>query len=444
MAAWTSLLPEKTCLVVGEGAALVALVAAVLRQIGLKRVQECLDPASAPGLLAEEPSSFVVCVDAAPHAASAAVRTIRRSGIPGAEEVPIVFLSRELSRSVIDRALDDGATTLATLPVTARRMLRCATSALEDERPFVKTSGHVGPCRRKEAREDGAGPWRRSGDSPLGKAARPFAASSKPALPASPPTAVPASSARSAASAPAPPPHARPGQERAASAQEAPILRHVPPAAEPVFFPGRRAPQEDRIVASMKRIGELIDSLRADHAAEGNEASQVEIRSAMDEAAERLVNLMELAASREGVGAFAAELVSVRTRFLGVVEALAETRLRELSLRIRRQIESAGVVLGRGEEFAGKLDQIEAMLLFSAGRDGPSLRLELLLEGAWEGVMGVLKEEEAFALPEFSDVKRKAVVERRRRSAGVFDASGSGAAAGGGGRRNARRPGGHV
>jgi len=31
--------------------------------------------------------------------------------------------------------------------------------------------------------------------------------------------------------------------------------------------------------------------------------------------------------------------------------------------------------------------------------------------------MGVLKEEEAFALPEFSDTKRKAVVERRRRSA---------------------------
>ena len=71
---------------------------------------------------------------------------------------------RDISKRVCE-ARDAGVTEFIVKPVTANSVLSRMQAVIFKPRPFVKSEGYNGPCRRRVNDPKFAGPYRRAGDS---------------------------------------------------------------------------------------------------------------------------------------------------------------------------------------------------------------------------------------------------------------------------------------
>ena len=76
--------------------------------------------------------------------------------------LPIIMLTAYSEPSKVAAARDAGATEFCVKPITAAEVLRKISEVVERPRPFVRTAGFFGPCRRRREDATYTGPERRA------------------------------------------------------------------------------------------------------------------------------------------------------------------------------------------------------------------------------------------------------------------------------------------
>jgi CheY-like chemotaxis protein len=78
--------------------------------------------------------------------------------------VPIILVTGYSSKERIDEARDAGVTEILVKPFSARDMAQRLTMVIKRPRDFIETDTFFGPDRRRSAKQDYEGPFRREDD----------------------------------------------------------------------------------------------------------------------------------------------------------------------------------------------------------------------------------------------------------------------------------------
>ena len=75
--------------------------------------------------------------------------------------VPVIMLSGYSSADYVRQARDGGVNEFIAKPVSVKTMMSRLVAAIEHPRPYVRTNGYFGPCRRRRGVDEYNGPERR-------------------------------------------------------------------------------------------------------------------------------------------------------------------------------------------------------------------------------------------------------------------------------------------
>ncbi|HEY0267556.1 MAG TPA: response regulator, partial [Rhizomicrobium sp.] len=90
------------------------------------------------------------------------VRMIRTSPQTPNPFVPVIMLTGYTSLDHVRQARDGGVNEFIAKPVSVKTMMSRMVSVIEHPRPFVRTGGYFGPCRRRRGVDEYRGPERRA------------------------------------------------------------------------------------------------------------------------------------------------------------------------------------------------------------------------------------------------------------------------------------------
>jgi two-component system, chemotaxis family, chemotaxis protein CheY len=76
--------------------------------------------------------------------------------------VPVIMLTGHTSMDHVRQARDAGVNEFIAKPVSVKTMMSRLVAVIEHPRPYVRTNGYFGPCRRRRGAEEYRGPERRS------------------------------------------------------------------------------------------------------------------------------------------------------------------------------------------------------------------------------------------------------------------------------------------
>jgi two-component system, chemotaxis family, chemotaxis protein CheY len=75
--------------------------------------------------------------------------------------VPVIMLTGFTQMERVRQARDAGVNEFIAKPVSVKTMMQRLVSVIESPRPYVRTKGYFGPCRRRRGAEEYRGPERR-------------------------------------------------------------------------------------------------------------------------------------------------------------------------------------------------------------------------------------------------------------------------------------------
>ena len=143
-----------------------AITATILNSAGFKRIREVRDGAEALDALREWPADLaIVDFNMAPLDGVEFTRLIRNSADSPNPYLPIIMMTGHSEKSRVCEARDAGVTEFIVKPITAKAVLDRIHAVIYKPRPFVKSEGYFGPCRRRLTAKDYKGPMRRASDS---------------------------------------------------------------------------------------------------------------------------------------------------------------------------------------------------------------------------------------------------------------------------------------
>jgi two-component system, chemotaxis family, chemotaxis protein CheY len=90
------------------------------------------------------------------------VKKVRTSSQTPNPFVPIIMLTGHTQAEHVRKARDAGTNEFLAKPVSVKAIMMRLVAVIEDPRPFVRTKGYFGPCRRRHENEEYRGPERRS------------------------------------------------------------------------------------------------------------------------------------------------------------------------------------------------------------------------------------------------------------------------------------------
>ena len=141
-----------------------ALLAEILRAVGVQEIFEAIDGADGLAQMQAAPIDVVFTdLSMAPMDGIDFVRLLRTSPDSPNQFAPVIMVTGQATRARLDAARDAGVTEFVAKPFTPRAVLQRLHQAIEQPRPFVRHEGFVGPDRRRHT-EPGFGPGRRRTD----------------------------------------------------------------------------------------------------------------------------------------------------------------------------------------------------------------------------------------------------------------------------------------
>jgi two-component system, chemotaxis family, chemotaxis protein CheY len=150
-------------LVVDDNVHMRKLVTTILQAFGVTQVFEadCGDRAWA---ILRESNPDVIVLDWVMEGMSGLelMRMIRTNPTAPNPFVPVIMLSGHTSMDHVRQARDAGVNEFIAKPVSIKTMMSRLVAVIEHPRPFVRTQGYFGPCRRRRGAEEYRGPERRS------------------------------------------------------------------------------------------------------------------------------------------------------------------------------------------------------------------------------------------------------------------------------------------
>ena len=147
-------------LVLGAKTHNIQILRSVLVMVGVGKIMQVEDGASAAHLLCVEHFNAVFC-ELGAEAQLAFVRMARRREGVLNPMIPIFLLQSQMRHRHIEKARDSGATDLLTIPVSPRTVAGKLRTATKTPRAFIVGQDFFGPDRRARLRPGYFGPDRR-------------------------------------------------------------------------------------------------------------------------------------------------------------------------------------------------------------------------------------------------------------------------------------------
>jgi two-component system chemotaxis response regulator CheY len=160
-----STLQSLQVLLVDDNQHMRAITSAILQSAGIRKIRECGDGSAALEVLRDHPIDLaIVDFNMFPLDGVEFTRLVRNSPDSGNPYLPIIMMTGHSEKSRVVEARDAGVTEFVVKPITARAILERINVVIYRPRPFVKTEGYFGPCRRRTETTQYRGPMRRSTD----------------------------------------------------------------------------------------------------------------------------------------------------------------------------------------------------------------------------------------------------------------------------------------
>ena len=158
-------------LVVDDNVHMRKLVTTILQAFGVHTIFEAANGDDAWSLLREN-NPDVVVLDWVMEGMSGLelIGMIRTNPTVPNPFVPVIMLTGHTSLDHVRQARDAGVNEFIAKPVSAKTMMSRLVAVIEHPRPYVRTGGFFGPCRRRRGGDEYRGPERRN-DSPKQQAA---------------------------------------------------------------------------------------------------------------------------------------------------------------------------------------------------------------------------------------------------------------------------------
>ena len=154
-------------LVVDDNAHMRKLVVTILQAFGVLQVYEA-DSGERGWVVLRESNPDVVVLDWMMEGMSGLdmVEMIRTNPQTPNPFVPVIMLTGYTSLEQVRQARDAGANEFIAKPVSVKTMMQRLVSVIETPRPYVRTKGYFGPCRRRRGADEYRGPERRDTKQP--------------------------------------------------------------------------------------------------------------------------------------------------------------------------------------------------------------------------------------------------------------------------------------
>lgn len=149
-------------LVVDDNQNMRKLVTTILQAFGVTHVTEAASGKRALEAMKENPDVIILDWMMGEMNGIEFTKAVRTQ--PGSPNpyVPIIMLTGHTSADCVAHARDAGINEFLAKPVSLKAMLARLTAVIEYPRPFVRTSGYFGPCRRRRNMDEYRGPERRA------------------------------------------------------------------------------------------------------------------------------------------------------------------------------------------------------------------------------------------------------------------------------------------
>jgi two-component system chemotaxis response regulator CheY len=153
-------------LVVDDHESMRTIVSALLRAFGFQRIREAESGEAALRLLAELPADLVI-VDLKMPGMDGVDFTRRLRAAPDRRAyIPVLMMTGHATPARVVAARDAGVNEFLVKPMTGRILADRLRRIIDEDRPFVRAAGYVGPDRRRRTPRGYAGPFRRGTDDP--------------------------------------------------------------------------------------------------------------------------------------------------------------------------------------------------------------------------------------------------------------------------------------
>ncbi len=153
-------------LLVDDNSHMRVLLAEMLRAVGVRHIFEALDGVEALAVMRRSTIDIVI-TDLKMGALNGIemVDLIRHSPNSLNAFVPVIMVTGHSTAQYVQEARDVGVTEFLTKPVTARSLINRLTRVINNPRTYVRCDSYFGPDRRRNPRQEHAGPWRRNEDN---------------------------------------------------------------------------------------------------------------------------------------------------------------------------------------------------------------------------------------------------------------------------------------
>ncbi len=142
------------------------LLTEILRAIGVTRIFEAKDGAEGLKMMRDYPIDVVMTdLSMQPMDGIEFVRLLRNSPDSPNRMAPVVMITGHSTYVRVSEARDAGVTEFLAKPLTARGVVERLHQAIENKRPFMRSTSYFGPDRRRRTDPNFPGPWRRETDS---------------------------------------------------------------------------------------------------------------------------------------------------------------------------------------------------------------------------------------------------------------------------------------
>jgi len=145
-----SALKPLSFLVVDDNRHMLAIIRTMLAGFDVKKVYECVDAAQAFEVFRNAaPDMLLIDYNMAPLDGLDFMRLVRKGQDSPNPYVPAILITAYSERSRVEAARDAGINEVLVKPLTAKRLYERICSVINNPRPFIRTEGYIGPCRRR-------------------------------------------------------------------------------------------------------------------------------------------------------------------------------------------------------------------------------------------------------------------------------------------------------
>ncbi|HJT42812.1 MAG TPA: response regulator [Rhizomicrobium sp.] len=150
-------------LVVDDNVHMRKLVTTILQAFGVVQIMEA-DSGDRAWASLRDTNPDVVVLDWVMEGMSGLdlIRMIRTNPQAPNPFVPVIMLTGHTSLDHVRQARDAGVNEFIVKPVSVKTMMSRLVAVIEQPRPYVRTGGFFGPCRRRRSADEYHGPERRS------------------------------------------------------------------------------------------------------------------------------------------------------------------------------------------------------------------------------------------------------------------------------------------